>query len=62
MAISVLAAAILKSSQYSILPAPRFCTTRRNPGRFVADARADAAATALRAGMRDGSLFPAQAF
>ncbi len=38
---------ILEPAQHSVLPAPRLRTARRDPGGFVADARPDAAATAL---------------
>ena len=38
---------ILEPAQHPVLPAPRLRTARRDPGRFVADARPDAAATAL---------------
>ena len=38
---------ILEPAQHLVLPAPRLRTARRDPGRFVADARPDAAATAL---------------
>ena len=34
-------------AQHVVLPAPRLRTARRDPGRFVAHARPDAAATAL---------------